>query len=90
MPAYNMGEVRKYVTTYLRAVKSRRVTFRGIERARIMCHYMNGTIYSGIITRRDIKFVMVYFNADIFTDDDKLYILKYVEDNGSFLKRARW
>lgn len=47
-----------------------------IERARIMYHYLNGTIYYGIITRCDIKFVMDYFNSDIYIKDE-LMILEY-------------
>lgn len=54
----------------------RQRAFRGIEQSRIKYHYLNGTIYSGIITRRGIKFVMGYFRADMFlssTNEDKLY-----------------
>lgn len=54
-----------YTTQYPRAARSVDLTLRSIERTRIMYHYLNGTIYSGIITRQDIKFVMGYFDADI-------------------------
>lgn len=56
--------INRLQTTSLKR-SARRRAFRGVERARIMYHYSNGTIYSGIITRRDIKFVMGYFKADM-------------------------
>lgn len=43
--------------------------YRAPERARIMYHYLNGTIYSGIITRQDIKFVMGNFKDRIRQPD---------------------